>query len=108
MPTTSFIRRGALTLLAATAVAGCGGGDDNGGGGGGDDGYPTAARTNFVESCDKQPNASRSVCQCALEELEKTLPYEDFKAADEAIRNGDQPDKAASDKLTAAVRGCVE
>ncbi len=107
MPTTTIIRRSALTLLAGAAIAGCGGGDDNGGGGG-DDGYPAAARTNFVESCDKQPNASRSVCECALEELEKTLPYEDFKAADDAIRNGDKPEKATSDKLTAAVEGCVE
>lgn len=88
-----------VCLLAAAALAGCGGDDDR---------YPEEARANFVKSCDAQPNASRDVCQCALEELERTVSYEDFKAADEAIREGDQPDKATADKLTAAVEGCVE
>ena len=92
-----------LGLVAAGALAGCGGGDD-----GGEERYPQEARTNFVRSCDAQPNASREVCECALEELERTLPYDDFKAADDAIRAGDQPEKETSDKLTAAVEGCVE
>ena len=89
-------------LVTAAALAGCGGGD------GESERYPQEARTNFVRSCDAQPNASREVCECALEELERTLPYEDFKAADDAIRAGDDPQKATSDKLTAAVEGCVE
>jgi hypothetical protein len=88
-------------LLVAGALAGCGGGD-------GDDGYPEEARSNFVRSCDAQPNASKDVCECALDELERTVPYKEFKAADDAIREGEQPKKATSDKLTAAVEGCVE
>lgn len=95
-----------LGLVSAGALAGCGGGD--GGGDGGEKRYPQEARTNFVRSCDAQPNAGRKVCECALEELERTLPYEDFKAADAAIREGEQPQRETSDKLTAAVEGCVE
>ena len=90
-----------LGLLAAGALVGCGGGDE-------DEGYPAEARTNFVRSCDAQPNASKQVCECALDELERTVPYKEFKAADDAIREGDQPKQATSDKLTAAVEGCVE
>jgi hypothetical protein len=98
-----------VALLAAGAIAGCGGGDDDGGGGdSGGDRYPQAARENFVRSCDEQPNAERSVCECALERLEETVPFEDFEAADTAIREGEEPDKATSEKLTAAVERCVE
>ena len=93
----SLLRRSALLVLAAAALGACGG----------DDGYPPEARTEFVESCDKQPNASRSVCECAFDELEQTMPYEDFKAADAAIRAGDRPKAEFSTKLTAAVEGCV-
>ena len=98
MPLRRLIRHSALLVLASAALVACGG----------DDGYPSEARTNFIESCDKQPNATRSVCECALDELERTLPYEDFKAADDAIRAGDRPKADVSTKLTAAVEGCVE
>lgn len=95
-----------VSLLAAAALAGCGGG---GGSGEEDDGgYPQEARTNFVRSCDAQPNASRDVCECALDELERTVSYAEFKAADDAIRRGDDPARKTSEKLTAAVEGCVE
>lgn len=109
MPLNLRIPRLAVTLVLAASLAACGGGDEGGGGGGGEsDRYPETARSNFVDSCDEQPNASRSVCRCALEELEKTMPFEEFKAADEAIRAGDQPKKETAEKLTAAVEGCVE
>ena len=91
-----------LGLLATGAIAGCGSEDE------GAARYPEQARTEFVEACDAQPNAARSVCECALEELERTMPYEEFKAADEAIREGEEADAASAEKLTASVEACVE
>ena len=93
-----LIRHGALLLLASAALGACG-----------DDGYTAEERTKFVESCDEQSaSTSRSVCECAFEELERTLPYEHFEAAEEAVRAGDPPAAEFSTKLTAAVERCVE
>lgn len=84
---------------AALAVAGCGGGDD--------EGYPQEAVDNFMQSCTAQPNTTEEACGCVVDELEKTMPYEEFKRTDTAIRQQKGPSDESTRKLTAAVQTCL-
>ena len=86
-------------MTAALALGACGGDDSSnseagkslgGNAGAGVSGprYPYPAETvrAFVDSCAK--NGARKVCQCTIERLQQTLPFDDFSAADRAIRTG--------------------
>jgi hypothetical protein len=99
-------------VAAALALGACGGsgsdsdsgagkgiGSDAGKGVGGPR-YPYGAATvrAFVDSCAK--NGSRSVCQCTIDRLQQTLPFKDFSAADQAIRQ-DKP-------LSTHTRGVID
>jgi hypothetical protein len=67
----------ALTICAAFA-AGCGGGHD----------YPSEAESSFMASCTAQAGATESSCRCALDNLEESMSYDEFKRVDTAIRAG--------------------
>jgi hypothetical protein len=84
-------------VAAALALGACGGDDSSdsqaGKGLGGDAGagvggpryrYPAESVRGFVDACAR--NGSRKVCQCTIERLQQTLPFDDFRAADRAIR----------------------
>lgn len=110
-----------LPLLAAAALlAGCGG-DDEGdkaapkGFGGTNtsetasakaDEYPKPVVDNFMKSCTDQPNATESYCRCTVEELQRTLPYDKFKAADAAIQRGGKASPEARKAIEAAIKKC--
>ena len=47
---------------------------------------------------------SRSVCECTIERLQRTLPFDDFAAADEAIRE----DKPVSARTRATIDEATE
>lgn len=110
----------ALLCTFALGLAACGGDDDDRGSSANtgstgttasesapENKYPEAVRKTFLDSCDAQPNASRSVCQCALDRVEKTVSYEDFKEADAAIREDAAAKPPAYDKLVKAARECA-
>jgi hypothetical protein len=40
--------------------------------------------TRFVKSCAE--TGSRKVCQCTIDQLQETLPFKEFDAADKAVR----------------------
>jgi hypothetical protein len=88
-------------LSAGWALAGCGGGD------GSDNGYSKAAETNFLKACTAQAGASQDKCQCALDKIEEKVPFDEFKKADEALREGKQAPAATEKKLQDAVKECA-
>ena len=90
-------------VAGAFAIAGCGGGDS---GSSSDNGYPKEAETNFVNSCSSQPGATRDKCQCAYDKIKAKLSFDEFKAADTALREGKQADPKATQALKDAVNEC--
>ena len=122
-------RLAALSLAALAFAAGCGDDDDNGNGGngnGGDNGaeqngggngaeqngsgsdYPQAAIDNFLDSCTAQPGATDSECECAIDEIQAELPYEEFEKVDEALREGRDPPADSREAINDAVQKCRE
>jgi nitrous oxide reductase accessory protein NosL len=109
-----------LALAAALLAAGCG--DDDGdkaapkGFGGsattGDtasakaDEYPAPVVQNFMKSCTAQAGATTSYCRCTIEELQRTLPYDEFKDADAAIQKGGKAPAKARDAIQDAIKKC--
>jgi hypothetical protein len=92
--------RSTLAVAATAAlVAGCGGKDDEGG-------YPDKAISNFVATCAKQPGSSEDACRCVIERLQITMPYDEFVATDEALREQREPAATSTAKLRAAAAGC--
>jgi hypothetical protein len=79
-------------LTAVVFVSGCGGGDDDEGSGG----YPADAVSNFMASC--EPSAvessqgaltaeeARTMCRCVIDDLQQTLPLDEFLEYDERAR----------------------
>jgi hypothetical protein len=93
-----LVRR--LIVMAAIAVFGACGGDD----GGGVQAYPQEVVDNFMESCTNQPGANESYCRCAINQLQETMSYDEFQAADREIsEGGDMPEE-----LMNAVESCVD
>jgi hypothetical protein len=114
-------RLAAVSLAALAFAAGCGDDDGNGDGGGngnGDDNgaeqngggedYPQAAIDNFLESCTAQPGASDSECECAIDEIQAEIPFEEFKEVDEALRENRDPPGDSQERINDAVRQCRE
>ena len=102
------MRRSLATGLVAVAcaLAGCGGDDGGGESGGGGD-YPPEVEENFVKSCSSQPQANEAFCKCTYERIKETVPYEDFKKAEESLSSSqDQAPKEVQDALTKAVEAC--
>jgi hypothetical protein len=87
-----------VLAAAALALAGCGGGDDTG--------YPDEAVDSFMEACTDQMGSTEEACRCVVDRLEQMLPYEEFAAADDAIREGRTPSENAAVKLQLAVEQC--
>lgn len=82
----------------ALGLLGCGGDDPS---------YPDAARKGFMRDCRAQPNATDAMCSCVLEELERTVPYDEFTRAERALRDDGKLEPSAGRKLQEAVSGCL-
>jgi nitrous oxide reductase accessory protein NosL len=109
-----------LALAAALLLAGCGGdGGDKaapkGFGGSSTTSetasanaskYPAPVVQNFMKSCTAQPGATASYCRCTVEELQRTLPYDEFKSADAAIQKGGKAPAKARAAIAAAIKKC--
>ena len=64
--------------------------------------YPDETVRAFVSACAK--SGARSVCQCTIDRLQRTLPFDDFAAADRAIRE----DKPVSAKTRTTIDEATE
>jgi hypothetical protein len=101
----------ALSLVAVLVGSACGGGGNGEGG----EGYPDDAVSNFMASC--EPSAvessqgaltaeeARNVCRCVIDELQQTLPFEDFREYD--ARADERPADPPAE-VTAALENCTE
>jgi hypothetical protein len=99
----------AAAAAAAMALAACGGG-----------GEPTSftpeVEDNFVNSCvdsattgatPAEESDAERICGCMYNELKQRMSCEEFKAADESLREGDQMSADLSATLQAAASACT-
>jgi hypothetical protein len=99
----------AAAAVAALALAACGGG-----------GEPTSftpeVEDNFVSSCvDSATGGStpasesdaQRICGCMYDELKQRMSFEEFKAADQSLREGEQMSAELSATLQAAASECT-
>jgi hypothetical protein len=93
-----------LSVLSL-GLAACGGGDS---GDGSANGYPGEVEKTFLDACKSTSKGNESACRCTLTKLEATVPYDDFKKADAAVRAGKAADPETSGKLTSAIKACVQ
>lgn len=104
----------ALLGLATAAVAGmlalaaCGGGEPTS--------YTPEVQENFVNSCvDSATTAAtpadesdaEQVCGCMYNELKARMTFDEFKAADESLRDGEQMSAGLRSTLNAAASQCT-
>jgi len=99
----------AAAAAAAMALAACGGG-----------GEPTSftpeVEDNFVNSCvdsattgatPAEESDAERICGCMYNELKQRMSFEEFKAADESLREGDRMSADLSATLQAAASACT-
>jgi hypothetical protein len=93
----AFVTAG--SLFAGMAGASCGG----------DKGYPASAKTEFVQACAPQLSAKKAkeACECAFEEVQRTVPYAAYKEAADAIRAGRELEPSTAMTLRDAVNRCI-
>jgi hypothetical protein len=91
--------RSALAAAAlVAALAGCGGGSD--------ENYTKESVDRFVKACSKPADSSEAACRCVIERLQVTMPYDEFVAYDDALRNNRKPRASSVAKLRAAADRC--
>jgi hypothetical protein len=90
----------ASLALLAFGLAGCGGENPQ---------YPDSARQSFLRECRVQipPTATEEACGCVLEEIERTIPYADYRRAAAAFRNDRELESDTARKLQDAVNRCL-
>ena len=101
-----------VTLSCAALAAGWGGSSEP-------DSYGPEVQDNFVSSCvDSATNSNsgtamedeseaKRICGCMYDELQANVPFEEFKQADEALRNGDQLSGDVATAIQAAAQSCT-
>jgi hypothetical protein len=103
------VRRMLIALVGASLLfAGACGGDDDDGGLSSADGYNDELEQSFMSQC--APAAAGApdpdgMCQCAYDKIVETIPFEEFQAYDEALR--EDPAAAAPAGLEEAITGCA-
>lgn len=94
---------------AALTLAACGGGSEP-------TSFTPEVEDNFVSSCvDSATEGStpatesdaERICGCMYDELKQRMSFEEFKAADESLREGEQMSAELSATLQAAASECT-
>lgn len=75
-------RIGYIVIAGALLVGGACGDDETG--------YPEEVVADFMDGCTAEQGTNESYCECTLEQLEETMTLEEFRAADAAVREGDE------------------
>ena len=98
------------TLSCAALAARCGSSEP--------DTYGPEVQDNFVTSCvDSATNSTSSavqseseaqrICGCMYDQLQANVPFEKFKQADEALRNGEQLSGDVATAIQNAAQACT-
>jgi hypothetical protein len=98
------MKKALIVAAALTALAGCGASSSNNG-----DKYPKDAVSNFTNQCVASGGGTNDVkdrCNCVIDKLQDRVGYDDFKKADDAIRQNKTPDKKTIDEIDKAVSDC--
>ncbi len=97
----------ALLVLAGLFLAGCGGSGEP-------REYNATVRENYVKGCelairdDPQVREGKVVCECAYEDIEDNVIFEEFKRIDDELReNINALDQADQDDTIDEIRGYV-
>ena len=97
-----------VAVAAALALAACGGGEPTS--------YSPEMQENFVNSCvDSAMNGTappeesdaEQICGCMYDELKARMSFDEFKAADESLREGEQMSSDLAADLQAAAAQCT-
>lgn len=83
-------RRAGAVLVSLALIAGCG--DDS------DAEYPLATQRAFMDAC--EANSDTASCQCALDKIEQTMSYQEFKREETAIEAGRPPSRTITDAIS--------
>jgi ABC-type phosphate/phosphonate transport system substrate-binding protein len=98
------MKKALIVAAALTALAGCGASSNS------DKAkYPKEAVDNFNRQCVSSGGGTNDVkdrCQCVIDKLQDRVKFDDFKAADDAIKNNQEPKKATLDEINKAVSDC--
>ena len=79
-------------ILAATAC-----------GSGGSGGYDDGVKQRFVAACTQASSGREAVCQATYDCIKQRVSFADFKAADDAIRQGRRVDPKTAEILVQCV-----
>jgi hypothetical protein len=66
--------------------------------------YPEPARTAYVNACVGSTPGRQAFCECTLTELQRTMPWAEFRQVGQAALNGDA---AARQRYAAVVLACA-
>lgn len=104
------MRRMLIALVGASLLfaGACGGDDDDDAGAVTGDDYSPELEASFLETC--VPAAAgaadpEGMCQCAYDKIVETVPFDEFKAYDEALR--EDPSATPPDGLVDATTECA-
>ena len=98
------MKKALIVAAALTALAGCGASSKTN-----SDKYPKEAVNNFTTQCVSSGGGTNDVkdrCKCVIDKLQDRVKFDDFKKADDAIRNKKTPEKATIDAIDKAVSDC--
>jgi hypothetical protein len=83
------------TLGAVLAATACGSG--------GSSGYDAGVRSRFVSACAQASSGHTTACEAAYDCIRQRVSFADFKAADDAVRQGRQVDPKTAQVLVQCV-----
>jgi hypothetical protein len=105
----AFVGLATALVSATVGLSGCGGGSEP-------TSFTPEVQENFVNSCvdsatEGSAPASESdaerICGCMYDELKARMSFEEFKAADDSLRQGEQTSADLTATLQAAATACA-
>ena len=104
----AFLGLAAALVAATVALSGCGGSEPTS--------FSPEVEDNFVSSCVDSATQGASpasesdaegICGCMYDELKQRMSFEEFKAADDSLRKGEQMSADLAATLQAAATACT-
>lgn len=72
-------------------------------------GYSEEVKANYVKHCNAtNTEVMKQVCECSFEEIKKAMPYKEFKAMDDAVKNNTVPKPESLGAVADAMKTCSQ